>query len=519
MLSRTGVLRLDRIEKSFGATRALAGVSLELGAGEVHGLAGANGAGKSTLIKILGGAIGDYGGTISIEGGPVRFEGPRAARRAGIAVVHQEITLVETLSLEDALLLGLDEGPMLGWLHRGRRRTRARAMLALLDLSLDLDAPVASLPLSLRQLASLARALEARPRVLVMDEPTSALGERDTATLLEHVRAQRARGVAVLFCSHRIAELHAVSDRISVLRDGALAASGPPSDLPRERLVAAMLGGLASGRDEERPEARPAPERVEIRSLLRVAGLVVEAPLASRPVVDAVDLDVGAGEVVGIASVRGGGGEALLRAIVGEGARARGVITLEGHPFAPRSPIEAAERGVLMLASDRRETVLAEMPIRHNASLSALDTMTKLGFVDRRAEAGATASSISRAAVRMRAVPFDDGLPARALSGGNQQKLALARCLLAKPRLLLVHDPTRGVDIAAQPELHRLLREAAAGGAAVIVASDDLDELFDLCDRIVALSSGRVTGVFERSGFERAAVVAATMGAASEATQ
>ncbi len=512
------MLRLDRIEKSFGATRALAGVSLELAAGEVHGLAGANGAGKSTLIKILGGAIADYAGTIALDGAAVRFDGPRSARHAGIAVVHQEITLVETLSLEDALLLGLDEGPMLGWLDRGRRRARARSMLALLELETDLDAPVASLPLSLRQLASLARALEARPRVLVMDEPTSALGERDSATLLEHVRAQRARGVAVLFCSHRIAELHAVADRISVLRDGALAASGPPSELPRERLVAAMLGAAADAIGGTTPMGGGALGQSETAPLLRARGLVVEAAQASRPIVDGVDLEVAKGEVVGIACVRGGGGESLLRALVGEGTRASGAITLEDRSYEPASPFEAAERGVLMLASDRRETVLAEMSIRHNASLSALEKLTRLGWVDRRVEATSTASCISRAAVRTRATPFDDALPARALSGGNQQKLALARCILAKPRLLLVHEPTRGVDVAAQPELHRLLREAADEGAGVVVASDDVDELLTLCDRIVALSAGRVTGRFERGGFDRAAIVAATMGAAQEAT-
>lgn len=510
------MLRLDRIEKSFGPTRALAGVSLELAAGEVHGLAGANGAGKSTLIKILGGAIADYGGAISLEGRVVRFDGPLAARRAGIAVVHQEITLVDTLSLEDALLLGLDDGPMLGWLSRSARRARATSMLALLDLEVDLDAPVASLPLSLRQLAALARALEARPRVLVMDEPTSALGERDSATLLDRVRAQRDRGVAVLFCSHRVGELHAVADRISVLRDGVLAASGPPSELPRDRLVAAMLGEAATERAEGGLEAPAARVRAETKALLRVSGLVVTTALASRPLVDGVDLEVEGGEVVGIASVRGGGAESLLRALVGEGRRARGHVTLDDRAYEPASPVDAAARGVLMLASDRRETVFSEMSIRHNASLSALGEVTRLGFVSGRREAAATGASITRAAVRMRATPFDDGLPARALSGGNQQKLALARCLLAKPKLLLVHDPTRGVDIAAQPELHRLLRGAADEGAGVVVASDDLDELFALCDRIVVLASGRVAGQFERARFERAAVVAATMGAAPQ---
>ncbi|HTQ03332.1 MAG TPA: sugar ABC transporter ATP-binding protein [Polyangiaceae bacterium] len=494
-------LELVQVSKTFAGTRALDTVSFDVLPGEVHVVAGENGAGKSTLIRVIAGAVTDYAGELRLDGRRVRFASPADASAHGVATIHQELSLVPSLSIADNFELRR-AAPAFERRVRGAARERAARALERLELRFDPATPVEALSVAERQSVEIARALAGDVRVLVMDEPTSALFEPDVERLLSLVERLKQRGIGIVYISHRLDEIFRIADRISVLRDGRRVFTRPAREVTRDELVDAMVGGRA-------PTAKSERERVFPGLRLGVRGLASE-PSVPAPF-HALDFELGAGERVGVAGVEGSGASTLLRALFGDVPWASGAVTLEGTPYAPKSPRAAFERGVALLASDRRASVFAELSVLANATLSSLGSLSRAGVVNRRAERAAVARETSR--VRLKAPSLD--ADAGALSGGNQQKVALLRCLLCGPRLLLLDDPTRGIDVGARADVHELLRELAATGTSILFRSTDLAELFALADRVLVLARGRHVATLARAELDEARLLAAMMGGAA----
>lgn len=491
------LLELRAVDKSFGSTRALSGVSFEVRAGEIHVLAGGNGAGKSTLIKILSGALSDHTGELRVAGRSVRFREPQAAARAGVATIHQELSLVPSLSVLDNLFLG-ERRPLLSPWAPTRRLSEARAALRRVGLDLDPRRRVEELGLAERQLVEIARALGHAARVLILDEPTSALAEPEAERLFERIAELSAAGKGIVFISHRLDEIFRLAHRITVLRDGRVVHTGPASELDERSLVQKMVGATI---DLEGARERTPEERV----VLSASRLSVRARRGARPVLDDVALEVHEGEILGVAGLWDSGASELLQALFGAlPAEAGAELTLGGTSYRPRSPAMAVKRGVTLLPRARGDSVFPARSIADNATLSSLSTF----FVSPRAAAD-RAKPVTE---RLRLVAPSLDAPAGALSGGNQQKVALARCLMTEPRLLLLDDPTRGIDVAAKADVHRLVREVAEAGTAVVLVSSELDELAQLSDRILVLFRGRTQGCLPRAELDRGRLLALTMG-------
>jgi ribose transport system ATP-binding protein len=494
-------LELVELSKTFAGTHALDRVSFDVRPGEVHVVAGENGAGKSTLIRVIAGAVTDYTGELRLDGRRVRFAHPADAVARGVATIHQELSLVPALSIADNFELTRARAP---FARRERLAARAHAVRALarLELALDPYAVVETLSVAERQLVEIARALAQDVRVLVMDEPTSALFEPDVERLLSLVERLARDGMGVVFISHRLDEIFRVAHRISVLRDGRRVLTRPASELTRAELLSAMVGNATT------PSA---PARVTTSGAVRLRARGFASDPSSAAPFEALDFELGAGELVGIAGVEGSGASSLLHALFGDARRTHGELTLDGESYAAESPRAAFASGVALLASDRHASVLGELSVLANATLSSLGAFSRAGVVDRRAERAAVEPAASR--VRLKAPSL--AVRAFALSGGNQQKVALLRCLLQKPRLLLLDDPTRGIDVAARADVHALLREVAANGATILFRSTDLAELAALSDRVLVLARGRHVATLARSELDEARLLSAMMGGAA----
>jgi rhamnose transport system ATP-binding protein len=498
---------LRDIRKSYGPTAVLRSVSLELAAGEVHALAGANGAGKSTLIKVLCGAIAPDSGQIVIDGRPRVLAEPAEARRQGIAVIHQELALVPPMSIVDNVFLGR-ELP-----DRSRQRSLAKGVLAQLGIDLDVDAPVESLPIAQQQLVEIARALlplEGQAlRALVMDEPTSALGEAEAEVLFTHVVALKEKGCAILYVSHRMDEVYRLADRLTVLRDGVITASDVPSKMGREALVFAMLGEALATNVVEETERAAREHAGDTEPRLSVRALHVPGP-AARPDVVSLDLVARPGEIVGLAGLGGSGTSALLHALFGSHPGvATGTVSIDGEPLILGDPRAAIARGVVLLTNDRKTTGLVlPMSIVHNATLTSLPRYSPHGLL-RPKEERADVEALARS-MRLVAPSLDSAV--EALSGGNQQKVFLGRAVLARPKVLLLDEPTRGVDVGAKVDLHARLRALAAEGTTILVASAETDDLLALCDRIVVLHRGAIVSELSRAEATRGRILGAAMG-------
>jgi ABC-type sugar transport system ATPase subunit len=490
-------LAIRGLVKTFGRTAALRGVSFDVIPGEIHVLAGENGAGKSTLIKILSGVHADYAGEIRLDGTPLRFRSPAEAARAGIATIHQELSLVGSLSVADNLLLFKP-----GHAHEivDRRAMREAAEQALREVGLRIDAErrVETLPLADRQLVEIARALTRKARVLILDEPTSALSAADAERLFERVVAIKQTGTSILYISHRMDEIYRLADRITVLRDGQRVFDRPLSDSSADEIVFALLG--------RSPESAPSSGRPSRREpLLRVRELSV------RGVLEGVAFEVHPGEIVGLAGLGGSGVKAIVHGLYGALAGARLDVTLGGSAFAPASPKAALGAGAALVPGDRALGVFPELSLAHNASLSSLGRYARFGWVDRNRERADV--DLERRRFSLQKSPLE--APAASLSGGNQQKLALIRCLLTRPRLLLLDDPTRGVDIGAKLDVHRALRKLADEGVAVLFHSTELDELGSVCDRVLGIARGRIALEMSGAAFDRTRMLAALMSGAA----
>jgi ABC-type sugar transport system ATPase subunit len=470
------LLWVDRVGKHFAGVVAVRAATLVVGTGEVHALVGENGAGKSTLIRVIAGALAPDGGRLLLDGHPVRWRSPGAALRAGVAVIPQELDLVPQLSVRANLLLG--RAPTrLGLIDAREERQRAREILGRLGADLDPEARVGSLDVARQQLVAIARALAADARLLVMDEPTAALAAGEVERLLEAVRDLRRRGLGVLFVSHRLDEVLAIADRVTVMRDGATLGTVPAAELSREQLVERMVGRPL---DQEFPKLR-AELGAEVLAVRDLAGGRVRG----------VSLSVRAGEVLGLAGLVGAGRTDLLRLLFGADRAQRGTVLVDGRPVACRTPRDAIRAGICLLTEDRKaEGLVPGLPARANFALPNLDRWSAWGFIRRRAERAAFARFVDALAIRLRGPEQ----PARELSGGNQQKLLLARWLERDPRVLLLDEPTRGVDVGARHELYRLVNRLAAQGRAVVMVSSDLPEVLGMSDRVLVIRDGRVVG-------------------------
>jgi inositol transport system ATP-binding protein len=486
------LLDVSGVSKRFPGVTALDAVSLDVRAGEILGLMGENGAGKSTLLKILSGAQPASEGRITFAGAPYAPANPEAARRSGIVTIYQELSLIPTLSVAENIFLGRAPVNRLGLVDWRRMRREARDILARVGLTLDPDTAVSALSVAEQQLVEIARALSLESRLIIMDEPTSALTESEVRRLFGIMHRLRDDGVAIMFVTHRLEEASEMCDRMTVLRDGRLAGhllrEGGPIPVPRiiERMV-----GRAASELYARPGGRSSTAG-EVR--LQVRGLrtrrAADAPHAI--VLDGVDLDLRAGEILGLAGLVGSGRTELARAIFGADPLAEGTILLDGKPIRPGSPADARDLGIGLVPEDRKQQAIFPMlPIRQNFSAAALDLYSRgFGVLAGGKELADLATYRKAMSIRMSSPEQSiDGL-----SGGNQQKVILARWLARDPKVLIVDEPTRGVDVGAKAEVHQILAELAGRGIAILMISSELPEVLSVADRIVTMRHGRITG-------------------------
>ncbi|MGI6851287.1 sugar ABC transporter ATP-binding protein [Mesorhizobium sp. 1B3] len=485
------LLSVEGLTKHFAGVTALSDVSLDVRRGEVLGLLGENGAGKSTLLKILSGVQPPSSGRIVFDGGEFSPSDPNDAKQRGIVTIYQELSLVPTLTVAENIFIGRAPLGPFGLVNWRRMERESRAIIARVGLNIDPKTPVSALSVAEQQLVEIARALSLRSRLIIMDEPTSALTETEVQRLLSIMDRLRQDGVAVMFVTHRLEEASAICDRMTVLRDGRLAGhltrEGRPIGIPS--IIERMVGRAASelySRPSERNNAGDV--RLSVRGLRTVRD--PEAPHAI--VLEGVDLDLRAGEILGIAGLVGSGRTELARAIFGADRIAAGTISLDGVPIVPASPADAIELGIGLVPEDRKQqAIFAALGILNNFSIATLGTYSNgLGFMTERREREALASYKKMLAIRM-ASPEQ---AIEGLSGGNQQKVILARWLARDPKVLIVDEPTRGVDVGAKAEVHQILVQLAARGIAIMMISSELPEVLAVSDRIVTMRRGRVTG-------------------------
>jgi ribose transport system ATP-binding protein len=479
------VLELHEGTKEFLGTRALDEVSFALRAGEVHALVGENGAGKSTLIKVLTGVYRPDSGELRRHGRPVSFARPVQAQQAGISTIYQEVNLVPLRSVAGNVFLGR-EPRRFGLIDWRATNAEAERLLTGLGIHLDVRRPVGTLGVGTQQMVALARAMSTEADVVIMDEPTSSLEPREVETLFSVIGRLHAEGVAILYVSHRLDELYRICDRVTVLRDGRLVHTGPLADLPRIELVSMMLGrSVGEIREHGATEFSSGDHTAAAEPVLRAEHLT------GAPRLNDVSVDVRPGEIVGLAGLLGSGRSETARAIVGAFPLDGGTVLLGGKPV-PRGDVAAAVRaGISMLAEDRKaDGIVPHLSVRENIVLAALPRLSRFGVVSRARQDRV----VERFMQRLRIKASSPDQPVGELSGGNQQKVLLARWLATEPTVLLLDEPTRGIDVGAKAEVQSLVDELAEEGLAVLLISSDMEELVDGADRVVVLRDGGVVG-------------------------
>jgi rhamnose transport system ATP-binding protein len=479
----TPLLRLTNVSKSFGGVRALREVSFDLLPGEVHALVGENGSGKSTLIKTITGAHHPDSGTLEINGHCVSDNDPLRAKALGVAVIYQQPALFSDLTVAENIALALEPPGLWQRIRWRMRYTRARNLLAQLGAQIDPAAEARSLTMPEQQLVEIARAIGANAKIVVMDEPTASLSEREVENLFRIIRDLKARGVGVVYVSHRLDELPRIADRVTALRDGALVGTRLVSDTPRGELIRMMVG---------RELAAVFP-KVEVP----IGGVILETRNlgCSTSGVSGVSLTVRAGEILGVAGLVGAGRTELARTLFGLTPADEGELFLHGKPVRIDAPATAVGLGIAYVPEDRRRYgVILDLPVTANITLAVLHQVSRGGFLNFRVERARAEDLVRKLGVKTPTV--DD--PVGNLSGGNQQKVALARWLAAEPTVIILDEPTQGVDIGAKAEIHKLMGDLAARGLAVIMISSELPEVLGMSDRIVVMHGGTVTGTLER---------------------
>ncbi|MGC3938827.1 sugar ABC transporter ATP-binding protein [Roseobacter sp. EG26] len=491
-LASSPLLSVTDLRKSFGGIHALDGVSFALTSGEVHALVGENGAGKSTLIKVLSGVHMFEAGEIRMDGDGYRPTSPHAAKVAGIQVVHQEFNLLGDLSVAENISIEALPKTRFGLLDRKEMNRRARTALDAIGLNdVDVTAPVRSLGIAHRQLIEIARALQSDSRILILDEPTATLTERETARLFDIVSGIKAKGVTVVFVSHHLNEVFGICDRVTVFRNGKTITTENIADVTPPDVVRFMVGHAL---EETASDAAAPAHSGEVA--LAVEGLQTTA----NPATDGISFELRKGEILGIAGLVGAGRTEVLRAIFGADPMLSGRVLKDGAPLTIRQPRDAIAAGIGFVTEDRKdEGLILEMPIAANSSLVDIGSVSRRGLVDFTAERAMATQGGAR--LKLKYGKLSD--PVSSLSGGNQQKVVLAKWLAGNPSILLLDEPTRGVDVGAKAEIYSILRGLAAQGISMIVVSSELPELTALTDRILVMAGHQIQGVLDRSEFSQ----------------
>jgi D-xylose transport system ATP-binding protein len=486
------LLVMEGITKSFPGVRALDGVTFDLQKGEIHALVGENGAGKSTLMKVLGGVYPhpEYGGQILIEGEEHRFTGVRDAEKAGIAVIYQELSLVQDMSVAENIFLGREPRKW-GVIRTAELHRRAQKLLDDVHLTIDPHTPIRSLGIGQQQLVEIAKALSQEARILVLDEPTAALTDAEVTTLFEILNKLRDRGVGMVYISHKLDEVFRLSDRLSVLRDGKTVGTNATAQWTESQVIARMVG-------REVGDIFPSFDHDYGETVFAVRNISVTDPaLPTKKLVDQVSFSVRRGEVLGIAGLMGAGRSDLLMALFGAHAgRTTGEVTVDGKRIEIRSPAEAIKQGIGFVTEDRKRFGLVlPQTILNNMTLAGLSRISGRFVTSIDAEAAAGERFMKDLRVKAPTV----FTTVNTLSGGNQQKVVLAKWLLTNPRVLFLDEPTRGIDVGAKQEIYAQINKLARSGIAIVLVSSELPEVLGLSDRVLVLHEGRLTGEFTRA--------------------
>ncbi|GJH10612.1 sugar ABC transporter ATP-binding protein [Caballeronia novacaledonica] len=508
-MAQTPLLDMQDIDIAFGGVAALKRARLSVAAGEVHALIGQNGAGKSTLIKILTGAYRKSAGTIRFDGREVDFRTPKDAREAGISTIYQEINLVPFRSVAENIFLGR-EPRRLGLIDWKTVQRRAAELLESFGLRIDVKKPVREYSTAIQQMVALARAVSSDAKLVIMDESTSSLDEREVELLFTVVRRLRDDGRAVIFVSHRLDELYALCDRVTVMRDGQTVAENSMQEMDKLKLVTTMLGRTLAAVVHEDSAVKEA-------NLAKRGPVALSAQgLAAGTKVTDVSLDVHAGEAVGLAGLLGSGRTETMRLLFGADRPAKGALAVGGENAAFKSPKDAIARGIAYLTEDRKaEGIVPELSVRDNLTLVCLPALTKRGVVDIAKQREIVDGFVESLGIKLRS----PDQPIRELSGGNQQKVLLARWLATHPRLLLLDEPTRGIDVGAKADVAKIVRELRDAGLAVLLSASELEELTAVADRAVVIRDGKTVAQLDGAQMNEASIMdAIAYGAGAEST-
>jgi ribose transport system ATP-binding protein len=505
------LLAMRNISKSFSGVSVLQDVCFDLEPGEVHVLAGENGAGKTTLIKILVGVHIEYQGEIELSGREVRFTSPHDAAGKGISAIHQEMSLVGTLTVLDNIFLGKElttrhSARLL--IDRARQLAKAKDICGLLGLNIDLERPVDDYSLSVKNRIEIAKALALDARILIMDEPTSALNAPEVDTLFKVISELKRRGTAIVYITHRLEEIYRIGDRITVLRDGRWIGTSPASELRGAELIRRMIGRDLATRFPSR-QSDLGGERLRVEQF-SVAQPGAFSTRGARRLVHDVSFAVRSREIVGLAGLQGSGNSALLAGLFGAWPKAvEGNVYLDGQPFSVRSPQWSVQHGLAHLTSDRKGTgLILGLDVAQNISLASLKDISRCGFLQLKKELDMAARQVKSLDIRGASLSQE----VQKLSGGNQQKVLLAKWVETHPRVFLLDEPTRGIDVGAKHEVYALTHRWIAQGIAIVLITSELQELIGLADRILVMHRGRISAEFSRDQVTQERILRAAMG-------
>lgn len=498
------MLQMEHISKSFSGVKVLDDVYFDLDPGEVHVLAGENGAGKTTLIKILAGVHTDYEGDIRLNGQSIRFKNPHDAAESGISAIHQDMSLISAMNVVDNIFLGREQTIGNLWMDYRSQTEKAQNLIDQLGIDVNLNMPVEEYPVSVRQMIEIAKALAYDARIIIMDEPTSALNELEVKRLFQIIHDLKEKKYGIIYISHRMEEIYEISDRITVLRDGKHIGTARSDDLTPQELIRWMVGREIN---QQFPERTPSASGER----LKVENIYVPDPTGTKSwVVEDVNLSLKSGEILGIAGLRGSGKSELFRGLFGTfGKNIEGTVKLDGKSFRIHSPLQSIKQGLVLLTNDRKGTGLVlPMNIIRNISLSSLREYSPSGWMQVQKEKNAGLGHIEAFGIKAQSMYQEVGT----LSGGNQQKVVLAKWLETRPNVLLLDEPTLGVDVGAKHDIYSLMNQWTAQGMAILLITSELPELLAMSDRIMVMHRGRITAEFAKDEATQEKITRAAMG-------